>query len=143
MLYFAYGANLSKDLIQERCPGVKPVAAAQLKDFELRFVGHSTRWNGGVSTIAPAPGRVVFGALYEISHEHEMALDEVEGVPTFYSKDVVVIDGKPALVYVCRVTRPAPPSKAYIDAIRQGYVDWGHPVAKLDVIETRDGDCNQ
>ena len=139
MLYFAYGANLCKELIEGRCPGVIPLTAAALEDYRLAFVGSSRRWEGGgVATIIRAEGSRVFGALYEVRRVHEVALDRYEGVPNFYAKQFVPIDGKSALTYVNVLADENPPCKSYIETIRKGYADWGHPTALLDAIETID-----
>jgi hypothetical protein len=137
VLYFAYGTNLSKELIENRCPGVVPVCPAVLDNYRLAFVGTGVRWEGGgVATIIRDDGSRVLGALYKLTHTHEITLDRYEGVPNSYTKQFVTIDDRPALTYVHVVANENPPSKSYLDTIRRGYLDWGLSPEFLDTIKT-------
>ena len=67
MYYFAYGSNLDKRQMRERCPDSKPKFAAHLPNYRLIFVGWSRQWRGGVASIRPFRGERVLGAVYEVS----------------------------------------------------------------------------
>ena len=59
MYYFAYGSNLSKKQMKERCPGSKPLFVATLPNFKLVFSGWSRKWMGSVATIKSFRGEKV------------------------------------------------------------------------------------
>ena len=67
MYYFAYGSNLNKKQMLERCPDSKLLLVATLSNYKLVFVGWSRRWRGGVASIKPFRGEKVLGAVYELS----------------------------------------------------------------------------
>jgi len=53
LYYFAYGTNLSKKQMLERCPDSQPVLTATLPNYKLVFVSWSRQWRGGVASIMP------------------------------------------------------------------------------------------
>jgi len=122
-LYFAYGANLSREDMQYRCPNARPLEQLYLKDWRLTF--------SRVATIQPVPGQSVPGAIWEITQECEDNLDVFEGFPFLYSKVYLQQDGMEFMAYVMNDDPPAPPGKSYYDTIAQGYRDWGLPLGKL------------
>ncbi len=140
-LYFAYGSNLSKAQMQERCPASVPFEPYLLTQFRLEFVGESTlRWGpGGVATIIPSPVQVVPGALYRITPEDEEALDGFEGVDhaapnlgSYYKEEgMLFYKGEPVLVYIATAKLlnqgSYTPNSSYLERINEGRSDWGLP----------------
>lgn len=138
-LYFAYGSNLSLQQMRVRCPGAAPVAAQVLPGYRLAFAGaHTPRWGqGGVATVVPQAGASVHGALYRLNREDELALDGFEGVASgLYRRELQLFANLavPILVYVANAAIGAEnmPNAKYLAVIRQGYLDWGLPLDKLD-----------
>lgn len=131
MYYFAYGSNLSKKQMKERCPNSKPVAIVTLHHYKLVFVGWSRQWRGGVASIKPFRGEKVLGAIYEISEEDLRRLDKYEGAPDAYARMKIAVTNDfgeqiEAITYVkAGRVEEAQPSKEYLSAIQQGYRDWG------------------
>lgn len=131
MYYFAYGSNLNRKQMLERCPDNKPMFMATLPNYRLVFAGWSRQWRGGVATIKPFRGSKVPGAIYEISERDLRRLDSHEGYPGSYNRlDVTVFDedGNPieAVTYIkAGQLEEAQPSKEYLSIIQQGYRDWG------------------
>jgi gamma-glutamylcyclotransferase len=78
MLYFAYGSNLYRSQMEERCPESKPFCRALLTDFCPSFTYKSERWGGGVLDIRPAPGDIVWGMVYDISEQDLESLNRFE-----------------------------------------------------------------
>ena len=131
MFYFAYGSNLDKKQMKERCPECRPVTTVILPNHKLIFSGWSRKWRGGVATIQPFQGVKVKGALYEIKEKDLAKLDAYEGHPGNYARiNVRVFDeeGKAfdAFTYVktgkIEISRP---STEYVDSMKRGYHDWG------------------
>ena len=131
MYYFAYGSNLNKKQMLERCPDSKPKFVATLPNYKLVFVGWSRKWRGGVTSIKPFKGERVLGAIYEISEQCLRRLDRYEGYPDVYTRFKVKVfdeDGEPieAITYIKSVqSEETTPSKEYLSVIQQGYRDWG------------------
>lgn len=85
VVMFAYGSNLDRAQMRERCPDATPVGRAMLRGYRIAFAGASRRWDGGgVATLLPARGSNVSGVLYELSDESLAVLDSYEGHPNFY-----------------------------------------------------------
>lgn len=130
MYYFAYGSNLNKKLMLERCPDSKPMFVASLPNYNLVFVGWSRQWRGGVASIRPFRGEKVLGAIYEVSDRDLRRLDSSQGYPSNYNRLNVTVfdeDGEPikAITYIkSGQSEEAQPSKEYLALIQQGYRDW-------------------
>ncbi len=129
-MYFAYGLDLNRKHMKERCPDSKPKFTATLPNFKLIFVGWSRQWRGGLVTIKPFRGEKVLGAIYEVSQKDISRLDTYEGHPgTSNRLDVTVFDEDgqaiPAITYLRVGQRDeAKPSPEYLAIIQQGYRDW-------------------
>jgi gamma-glutamylcyclotransferase len=130
MYYFAYGSNLSKKQMVERCPGGKPKFSVVLPNYKLIFTGWTRQWKGGTTSIKPFRGEKVKGAVYEIL-EHELKqLDKYVDYPTTYDHLNIIVwtedgDQMEAVTYIKKVQFPeTKPSPEYLAVIRQGYRDW-------------------
>ncbi len=130
MYYFAYGSNLNKKQMLERCPDSKPLFVATLRNYKLVFVGWSRQWRGGITSIKPFRGERVLGALYELSDRDLRRLDSYEGYPGSYNRLKVTVfdeDGESveAITYIkSEQAEEIQPSKEYLSIIQQGYRDW-------------------
>ena len=65
--------------------------------------------------------------IWQVSEQHEKALDRYEGFPVFYyKKEIPITEGRKAFVYIMHEDRPfGIPSAYYIDVCRIGYQDFG------------------
>jgi gamma-glutamylcyclotransferase (GGCT)/AIG2-like uncharacterized protein YtfP len=130
MKYFAYGSNLNKKQMQERCPDSKPLFTAVLPNFKLIFVGWSRQWKGAVASIKASRGDRVRGAVYEISELCLQRLDKYEGFPQSYERLKVILFGEDdeaieAVTYIkAGQIQEGQPSKEYLAIIQQGLRDW-------------------
>lgn len=112
-----------------------PLTTCILPDYRLLF--------RGVADIVHCRGQSVAGALYEITQECERALDRYEGFPNLYVKDtfMVRIRGskklREAMFYTMCLKTAAPPSRWYVECIREGYDDWELPHDCLDAALAR------
>lgn len=115
--YFAYGANLDMDPMQERCPGAQPLQKAVLADYQL--VAMQEGW----LSIEPHPGSQVEGLLWELCKEHLIALDRYEdvadGLYVHTHKTVEAADGtsQHALVYVGSNSGPGVLHREYAERV--------------------------
>jgi hypothetical protein len=125
-LYLAYGSNLHRGQMRQRCPNAVPMGGMLLHDARLIF--------RGVADVEYAPGHQVPVGLWRISAQDEAALDRYEGVGGgFYIKETVELsDGREALIYLMTSTGVAPPSEYYVDVLRKGYRQFELDTAYLD-----------
>ena len=127
MYYFAYGTNVNRKQMQERCPDSNPFFVATLPNYKLIFVSWTRQWHGGVASIKSFRGEKVLGAIYEVTEECLRRLDKYEAgynrlKITVFDEDGTAVE---ALTYIkSGQLEEAPPSKEYLAIIQQGYRDW-------------------
>lgn len=122
-LYIAYGSNLNTDQMAFRCPGAKVLAKSWLHDYRLVFQGHPY---GAHANVIPAKGKEVPVVVWEITAQHERALDRYEGVAGgYYTKEYMTIEvaGKmrKALIYIMTPNPYGIPTDRYLHSIAEGY----------------------
>jgi len=132
-LYAAYGSNLNRAQMPDRCPTAKVVGVGAIDDFRLLFRGSR---ESVVATVEPCWGGSVPVLVWEITAEDEAALDRYEGWPFLYRKEsiAVTLDGQivTAMVYILNVGRPlGQPSCYYYSIILEGYKAAGFDVKVL------------
>lgn len=126
-LYIAYGSNLNRRQMADRCPTARVLGTSEMKDFRLLFRGAPT---GAVATVEPFKGGSVPVLVWEVTAADESALDRYEGWPYLYRKESVQLklNGKPikAFVYIMNEGRElGQPSSYYYSVILEGYRDAG------------------
>lgn len=125
-LCFAYGSNMSRDLMQRRCPNARALGCAQILGWSFVIT------SDGYGSIVPLAGGVVHGVLWRLSPRDRAALDHYEDVTSGVYRRCwlpVAFEHRrvPALVYVGR-GRPGGRAKPgyqaiVVDAAR----DWSLP----------------
>ena len=75
-LYVAYGSNLNKEQMKDRCPGAEFVGTGSIENYELQFKGSL---HGAHATIAPKEGSSVPVGMWTIQKRDESRLDMYEG----------------------------------------------------------------
>jgi gamma-glutamylcyclotransferase (GGCT)/AIG2-like uncharacterized protein YtfP len=143
--YFAYGSNLHPGQMEERCPGHRVIARAELPDHALRFRGYGRDWAGAVATIVPQAGSVVRGVLFELTPQHLRSLDAYEGYDgatastNLYERvlrTVVLEDGRrvEALTYAMVPAEDGLPSRRYLDTIVEGMIHHGLAKETIELV---------
>jgi hypothetical protein len=81
MLSFAYGSSMDIAQTRSRCrnPNLKAECIAKLGDHRLAFTRWSTKRACGVADAVPAPGKEVWGVIFELNDAELELLDESEG----------------------------------------------------------------
>ena len=129
---FAFGSNLQRKQMDERTPGNHPLMRARLPGYALAFAGQSRSWGGPVATVVHAKGKEVLGALYVLTQPLVDILDQYEGYPRVYGREMVTVigdDGKKYQALTYFHTQPPtrqPPSEAYRQAVNRGRAEWGY-----------------
>lgn len=128
----AYGSNLDPKRMRKRVGEVPEAKVGFIENFKLVFnkksSDSSTRAN-----IRFSPGARTPAVVYLLDSEQILKLDACEGEPDHYLRVAMVFGSeveKGSLVqgYIAnpdRLTWESPPSKAYLDHIREGYRHWG------------------
>lgn len=118
-LYFAYGSNMDRSQMLERCPGSIYRGLARLDDYQLVFNRKGTYHTGAVASVIRAPGEVVHGVVWEVIVEEVLGLDRIEN-PDAYSRLAVSIEHESgrtieAFCYVAHPEpSPPPPDPEYV-----------------------------
>lgn len=82
MLYAAYGTNLDPRRMSERCPHSPLRSTGWLTGWRLTFGGEEHGWDGALVTVVEDPIDQVFVALYDVTPEDEVLLDQWESADT-------------------------------------------------------------
>jgi len=145
---FAYGADMHPDQIAERCSRPVVAALAFLPDHTLGFFGHSDIWDGAVETVVPAPGRALWGVVYELSFMDGQRLDvwhdaRLDGGGSYFHFPARVLSAsgqaRTALYYKKDVLgEPLPPSREYLGFIIQGARERGLPHQYVEELKRLD-----
>jgi len=133
VLYFAYGSNMSPNVISEVCPSFTFLGIARLDGYRIAFTRYSDNWRGGVADIIDELGMSLYGVLYEIEEKEVEDLDRKEGYGSKYTKtevDVVLLPDLytyAAIVYVVisKESSEISPSREYLDTMIEGAKCWG------------------
>jgi gamma-glutamylcyclotransferase (GGCT)/AIG2-like uncharacterized protein YtfP len=113
----------------QRCPKAICLGYATLPGYEFRFATHGD--------ILPNPDSTADGVLWEITPDCLLSLDALEGYPTYYERDIVVVEinGVQELAmtyYMVGDNRDALPSQGYLDMLREGYTEHGVPQHQIN-----------
>jgi gamma-glutamylcyclotransferase len=123
--YFAYASNLGG--VEADGESARLLGVARLDGHRLAFTRRSVRTGTGVADVLPAPGGVVWGAVYEVSDALQAALDRKEGAGWAYARQAVHVRledgaGVDAFLYVVLEKEPSEvaPSPEYVQRIVRG-----------------------
>ena len=123
MYYFAYGSNMNWPQMQRRCPSARFVCIARLIDYQFGITRHSRLRDCGTANVIPAPGKEVWGIIYDVNDDELLLLDSFEDG---YRRETLVVRsdaGQPltALVYIAELERNVPlPNAEYKQLIVEG-----------------------
>ncbi|MDJ0269980.1 MAG: gamma-glutamylcyclotransferase [Aigarchaeota archaeon] len=131
MWYFAYGANLDREMLRRIIGGWSSEKKAWLRGFSIKFDAYSTSWRGGVADIVEDPDGIVYGAVYQLEEEQLKTLDRYEGVPTMHARRIVVVETEEgqleAVTYVVSNPRGrVAPSQQYLSSMIRGLRQHGY-----------------
>ena len=122
--YFAFGANLSEEILALRKIRVFDSRDYVLEDAALRFTLAGFYKDHGYASADIAEGEVVYGRMYLILESDALRMDYFEGVPFLAVHDRVFreFDGNPFYYYRGRVRREGlKPTREYLDYLLTAY----------------------
>ena len=129
--YFAYGANLDPSTLKARAGGFVGAQSAKLVGYRMVFQTNSFS-AFGVANLEPGAGGQVAGALYRLSDGQVDALDNEQGVPSFYRRqevEVLLADGSEERAFTYVLAGEAilrAPSRPYVLAASKGLNAFGY-----------------
>ncbi len=132
-LYFAYGLNLDRETMAQRCPAARALGPARL--MRHRFVITRDGW----ASVVRDTRACVHGGLWELTLGDLRALDRFEdvgrGLYVKVTQPIVTPGGaKRALVYVGTGAEGGVPKPGYIERIIACAPDWDVPADHLRLI---------
>lgn len=122
--YFAYGANLDPETLDERF--IRPLSSQPfvLQNHALQF-SHTGPYKGmGFACAESSPGNVVYGKLYELTEADGRRMDFHEAVPVLkrHKKVTFTQSGITAFFYQsARPLRGLKPTVDYLECILDGF----------------------
>lgn len=127
-LYFAYGMNTNIDGMATRCPKAVSHGHARLLDHSFRFAGPAD--------VIVYRDHMVNGVLWTISEDCLKSLDQLEGYPSFYTREELpVLFGSTVVhamvYYMQRGHETRKPSDSYFNCLLEGYIDHAVPLDQL------------
>jgi hypothetical protein len=140
--WFVYGSSLDRAAFTDwaaehgyALPDFSRAVPARLPGFRIAFDVVSRHWGGAVGSLAEAPGDFVEGLAAPMPGEARGLVEHKEGVVSgLYAPLPVVLELRgggecPALAFRAaagrRLSADAPPSPAFLDALRRGARAWG------------------
>jgi gamma-glutamylcyclotransferase (GGCT)/AIG2-like uncharacterized protein YtfP len=134
-LYFAYGTNMDRRAMAQRCPRSRPLGRARLARHRLFFM------SCGAASVLPDPRACVHGVLWALAPSDVGALDRYEEVERgLYRKSLRPVLREPtgsahALIYVGAERSPGAPRPDHLAAIITAATDWELPAAHIAYLQ--------
>ena len=129
--YFAYGSDLWRQQMNERCPGHRVLGMGILTGYRwiINIRGHAT--------LVQSVHDLVFGVIYGIPESGEERLDQCSGVQAGHYRKVTlpVMTGRGdlrCLVYLDPLEQEGEPEEEYAGRIRNGIRDAKLPPMYVD-----------
>ncbi len=143
--YFAFGANLSEEVLATRRIRVFESFDYVLQDAGLRFSQPGFYRDHGYASADDVPGERVYGRIYQMLASDARRMDYFEGVPFFRAHDKIYQRDSDFEFFFYRTTRVVDglkPTREYLDYLLQAYREMGsvppeyvERLAAIDVLE--------
>ncbi len=143
--YFAFGANLSEEVLATRRIRVFDSFEYVLDDADLRFSQPGFYRDHGYASADAADGERVYGRMYQMLASDARRMDYFEGVPFIGAHDKIYRNGGDFEFFFYRTTRIVEglkPTREYLDylldaygqmtSVPQAYIE---RLAAIDVLE--------
>ena len=134
MLNFAYGSNMSREPMRQRCPGAQMIGTATLRRHRFIIMAN------GYASVVPASSSEVHGILWRVTPRDLVALDAYEDVagglyrrvmrPVIHNSTTVT-----ALVYSGCEPREGAPRRGYMELVLRSAREAGLPGDYVEGLE--------
>ena len=123
--YFAYGSNMSSEVMSGACPAATCLGPARLGGYRLAFMRRSVLTGTGVADVVADARAETWGVLYELEPRDRAELDRKEGRGWAYELLEVEVEvandrgSHTALTYTVKDKEPAEvePSPEYLERL--------------------------
>jgi hypothetical protein len=134
-LYFAYGSNMDRTAMAQRCPASKVVGAGRLMRHRF-FIS-----DDGYASVIRDPQRVVWGLLWDLALADMRALDRYEspstGLYTKVAQPILMAQGaRQSLIYMGRSAKPGVPKSGYMEGVVDAAGEAGLPQDYIQSLRT-------
>jgi gamma-glutamylcyclotransferase (GGCT)/AIG2-like uncharacterized protein YtfP len=108
----------------------------------LAFTWYSPGWNGGVADVVPDLNHDVWGLIHEVTADDLEHLDEYEGYPDYYRRDLMPVQTASAKIlsaWVYSVVHKndfVPPTREYVAIIKNAAQEFRFPEPYRTYLET-------
>ena len=122
--YFAFGANLSAEILKLRRITIFEAFDFVLEDAALRFTQSGFYKNHGYASADAAAGDKVYGRMYLIRASDALRMDYFEGVPFLQVHEKITQQHQGSPYYFYRAVAPADnlkPTQEYLDYLTTAY----------------------
>jgi len=126
--YFAFGANLSPEVLTQRRMTIYETVDYILDDAELRFSQPGFYKDHAYASADEAAGQKVYGKLYLIKQSDAKRMDYFEGEPFLNVHDKIFREYQGSPFYYYRAVAPAEnlkPTQEYLDYITTAFREMG------------------
>ena len=138
MRYAAYGSNLHPLRLKERAPSAQLLGTSHLPDWSLHFHKRSKDKSGKCNILQQAGG--VFLAVFDISNEDRLRLNQIEGLGHGYAEGTLSIPNFGSCVtYFAQISfidNELQPYDWYREIVLLGCMRLGFPPEYLSMIGT-------
>jgi hypothetical protein len=133
-LHFAYGSNMSRNVMHRHAPGAEPVGVATLADYRFLIATH------GHASVAPLRTGLVYGVLWRITPRDRVTLDAWENIAGgLYRAAILPVrqaaSRRSALIYLARAQTEAPPQAGYMDVVIAAALEWQLPSPYIEELQ--------
>ena len=133
-LYFAYGSNMHRAAMQERCRAARPIGPARLDGYQF-FIGAA-----GWGSVRRKPGGVVHGILWKLTPRDMAALHAYEWLDKgFYDLRWLPVRAGArqvnAMIYLLRRRRTGTPKPGYAELCAAAAHEWNFPARYVRSLE--------
>ena len=124
ILYFAFGANLAREVIEKRGIGIYDEFDYSLQSAKLRFSQSGFYAGHGYASADPSPNSEVYGKMYLILESDARRMDYFEGVPFLKVHHKVFKQADGLTFYYYRAKKPLEdlkPTQKYLNYLVNSY----------------------
>ncbi len=132
--YFAYGSNMDRGQMKERCPNSRFIRKALLKNYIIDFTIFSPKRKCGCADVVKSKSDSVWGLLYEVDESDIFRLDDYEKHPNKYKRFTVKVISEDGQEYVAQTyevveksSYSLKPSRHYLGLMISAAKDFNFP----------------
>jgi hypothetical protein len=130
-VHFAYGSNMSRRLMQIRCPTAQAIGVTAVRGWRFIIMRE------GFAAIAQQPGGIVHGVLWRLSPRDLAAINAYESLDSgLYVRRTLPVrlhgQTMPALAYVSGRRGEGRPRAGYMAVVEQAARDWDLPARYVE-----------